>query len=55
LFVEDADTGNPIYLEAEWDFENATPPRPVPLPGTALLLGTGLVGAAILRKRKISK
>jgi hypothetical protein len=50
LFVEDSGTGNPIYLEAEWDFENATPPRPVPIPGTALLLGSGLLGAAIFRK-----
>jgi len=54
LFVEDFNTGNPIYLEAEWDFANATT-RPVPIPGTALLLGTGLIGAAIVRKRKIPK
>jgi hypothetical protein len=52
LFVEAADTGNPIYLEAEWDFENATPPRPVPMPATALLLGSGLVGVAIFRKEE---
>lgn len=52
LFVEDSDTGNPIYLEAEWDFENATHPRPVPIPGTALLLGSGLLGAAIFRKEE---
>lgn len=55
LFVEDADTGNPIYLEAEWDFADATDPvpveQPVPEPGTLLLLGTGLLGAAGLRKK----
>ena len=38
LFVEDSDTGDPIYLEAQWDFENATPPRPIAIPGMLLLL-----------------
>lgn len=32
LFAEDFDTGNPIYLEVEWDFAGATEPVPVRQP-----------------------
>jgi hypothetical protein len=53
LFAEDFETGDPIYLEATWDFENATNPRPVPIPGAAILLGSGIVGAVLLIKEKI--
>jgi hypothetical protein len=51
LFVEDLDTGNPIFLEADWDFENATTPTIIPVPSTILLLGTGLLAAVKLRKK----
>ena len=50
LFVEDADSGDPVYLEAVWDFENATT-APVPIPGTLLLLSAGLLGVVGLRKK----
>ena len=48
LFAEDSLFGDPIYLEAEWDFANATT---VPIPGTLLLLCSGLLGAVGLRKK----
>ena len=52
LFVEDAASGAPIYLEANWDFANASAPTPVgsgpntsvPTPATLILLLTGLMG-----------
>ncbi len=54
LFVEEFDPVDPdnpvVYLEADWDFANATT-APVPIPGTLLLLGTGLLGAFGLRKK----
>ena len=57
LFAEDADTGNPVYLEATWDFPNATtvpvdPGTPMPLPGTLALLALGLAGFSIVKRRK---
>jgi hypothetical protein len=48
LFVEDATTGSPVYLEADWDFTNASDPVPVdqeiPEPASILLFGAGLAG-----------
>ncbi|MCH9638233.1 MAG: PEP-CTERM sorting domain-containing protein [Betaproteobacteria bacterium] len=57
LFAEDADTANPIYLEATWDFPNATtvpvdPGTPMPVPGTLALLALGLIGFNIVKRRK---
>ncbi len=58
LFAEDAGlNGNPIYLEATWDFPNATtvpvdPGTPMPVPGTLALLALGLVGFGIVKRRK---
>lgn len=58
LFVEDATTGDPVYLEADWDFANATDPEPIvpeiPEPATILLFGAGLAGLGWLRSRRRS-
>lgn len=57
LYVEDFSTGVPIYLEADWNFPDATSPvpvgsAPVPEPGTLVLLGAGLLGVAGFSRRK---
>lgn len=57
LFAEEATLGDPIYLEATWDFLNVTtvpvdPGTPMPVPGTLTLLGLGLVGFNIVGRRK---
>ena len=56
LFVEDATSGSPIYLELDWDFPNADT-RPVgsqptvPEPATLALLSLGLAGLGFTRRR----
>lgn len=52
LFAEDASTGNPIYLEADWDFVNATPPSAVPLPAAFWLFFSGLMGLLGIGKHR---
>ena len=61
LFVEDVTTGNPVYLEANWDFANATTPTPVnpvnpptavPLPSTLIML---LIGFGALASTRLLK
>jgi hypothetical protein len=56
LFVEDSTTGNPVYLEASWNFASGSTPVPVttvgsvPEPSVLWLLGIGLIGFIVMRK-----
>jgi len=54
LFVEDFDLGDPIYLEADWDFANAItrPVNQVPEPSVLLLMLTGLMGIMFLKRQQ---
>ncbi|RFC39000.1 MAG: PEP-CTERM protein-sorting domain-containing protein [Candidatus Nitrotoga sp. CP45] len=55
LFVEEATLGSPVYLEASWNFANASTPVPVkvgsvPEPGVMWLFATGLIGFIGMKK-----
>lgn len=57
LFVEEFSGLNPeVYLEADWDFANASTPVAVnvavPEPTTLALLGIGLAGLGFSKRRK---
>jgi len=53
LFVEEFNVSNPVvYLEADWDFANASTPVAVSEPATLALLGLGLIGLGLSKKRK---
>jgi hypothetical protein len=59
LFVEEATSGRPVYLEASWSFANASTPVPVkvgsvPEPGVMWLFATGLIGFIGMKKTKYS-
>lgn len=56
LFVEDLVTGSPVFLEADWFFDQAvTNPAgqgpTVPVPASLLLLSSGLIGIAATRRK----
>lgn len=54
LFAEDATNHNPVYLELNWDFANATTPTPagVPLPAAFWLFSSGLLGLLGVGKQR---
>lgn len=59
LFVEEATLSNPVYLEASWDFANASTPVPVkvgsvPESGIMWLFATGLIGFIGMKKTRYS-
>jgi hypothetical protein len=58
LFVEDATSGNPVYLEASWDLINGSTPvsvinvGSVPEPGVMWLFAIGLIGFIGMKKTR---
>lgn len=59
LFVQEATLKDPVYLEASWNFPNASTPVPVkvgsvPEPGVMWLFATGLIGFIGMKKTRYS-
>lgn len=57
LFAEDATSHNPVYLEVNWDFVNATTPTPVstsavPVPAAFWLFFSGIIGLLGMKKQR---